>query len=87
MVTKVVMPKLSLTMKTGTVGKWYKKEGEAVEKNEPIVEVFSEKATYDLEAPATGILRKIITQEGEETPVDAVLAIITGSDEPFSDTD
>lgn len=43
MVTKVVMPRLSLTMREGTVGKWYKKEGDNVEKGEPIVEVVSEK--------------------------------------------
>jgi pyruvate dehydrogenase E2 component (dihydrolipoamide acetyltransferase) len=87
MVTKVVMPKLSLTMKEGTVGKWYKKEGDAVEKNEPIVEVVSEKATYDLEAPASGILRKILVQEGVDVPVDQILAVITGPDEQFSEAE
>jgi pyruvate dehydrogenase E2 component (dihydrolipoamide acetyltransferase) len=83
MVTKVVMPKLSLTMKEGSVGKWYKKEGDAVEKGEPIVEVTSEKATYDLEAPASGILRKIVVEEGVDASVDAVLAFITAPDEAF----
>jgi len=87
MVTKVVMPRLSLTMKEGTVGIWYKKEGDIVEKGEPLVEVFSEKATYDLEAPASGILRKILVQEGIDIPVNAVLAIITAPDEPFSEAE
>jgi len=87
MVTKVVMPKLSLTMKEGTVGKWYKKEGDTVQKNEPIVEVVSEKATYDLEAPASGILRKIMVEEGVDVPVNQVLAIITSPDETLSETD
>jgi pyruvate dehydrogenase E2 component (dihydrolipoamide acetyltransferase) len=87
MVTKVVMPKLSLTMKTGSVGKWYKREGEAVEKGEPIVEIISEKATYDLEAPASGILRKILVKEGEEAPIDAVIAIITAPDEQIPTED
>jgi pyruvate dehydrogenase E2 component (dihydrolipoamide acetyltransferase) len=82
MPTKVVMPKLSLT-----VGKWYKKQGEAVEKDEPIVEVISEKATYDLEAPASGILRKILIEEGVDAPVNATLAIITAPDEPFSEAE
>ena len=84
MVTKVVMPRLSLTMKEGTVGKWYKKEGETVEKDEPIVEVVSEKATYDLEAPASGVLRKILKTEGVDVPVDAVLAFIAAPDETIS---
>ena len=87
MATKVVMPRLSLTMKEGTVGKWYKKEGEKVEKNEPIVEILSEKATYDLEATASGILRKIMLLEGVTAPVDEVLAVITDPDEAFSEND
>jgi len=85
MVTKVVMPKLSLTMKEGTIGRWYKKEGETVEKGEPIVEIISEKATYDLESPASGILQKILVEEGVDVPVNAVLAIITAQDETFSE--
>ena len=85
MVTRIVMPKLSLTMKEGTVGKWYKKEGEAVEKGEPIVEVISEKATYDLEAPTSGILGKILVKEGVDASVNAVLAVITSPDEAFSE--
>ncbi|MGQ9726487.1 MAG: dihydrolipoamide acetyltransferase family protein [Candidatus Bathycorpusculaceae bacterium] len=87
MVSKVVMPKLSLTMKEGTIGKWYKREGETVEKGEPIVEVISEKATYDLEAPASGILRKIFVEEGVDAPVNAVVAVITAPNEPFSETE
>jgi pyruvate dehydrogenase E2 component (dihydrolipoamide acetyltransferase) len=87
MVTKVVMPRLSLTMKEGTVGRWYKKEGDVVEKGEPLVEVFSEKATYDLEAPASGILRKILVQEGVDTAVNAPLAVITAPDEAFSEAE
>ena len=81
------MPKLSLTMATGTVGKWYKKEGDAVQKDEPVVEIMSEKATYDLEAPASGILRKILVEEGRDVPVNDVLAVITAPDEPFSEAD
>ena len=87
MATKIVMPKLSLTMKEGTVGRWYKKEGDNVEKGEPVVEVVSEKATYDLEAPASGVLRKIVVEEGVDAPVDAVLAVITAPDEAFSETE
>jgi pyruvate dehydrogenase E2 component (dihydrolipoamide acetyltransferase) len=87
MATNVVMPKLSLTMKTGTVGKWYKKEGDSVEKGEPLVEVFSEKATYDLEAPASGILRKIIAEEGVDVPVNATLGIISSADETVPKTE
>jgi pyruvate dehydrogenase E2 component (dihydrolipoamide acetyltransferase) len=68
-------------MKEGTVGKWYKKEGEAVEKGEPIAEIVSEKATYDLEASSSGIIRKILVEQGVDAPVNAVLAVIGTRDE------
>ena len=72
-------------MKEGTVGKWYKKEGDAVEKDEPIVEVISEKATYDLEAPASGVLRKVLVDAGANAPVDGVLAVIVAEGEEYSE--
>ena len=53
-----------MTMKESTVGKWYTKEGESVEKGEPIVEVVSEKATYHLKASSSGIERKVLVQAG-----------------------
>jgi pyruvate dehydrogenase E2 component (dihydrolipoamide acetyltransferase) len=84
--TNVVMPRLSVTMKEGTVGKWYKNEGELIEKGEPIAEIMSEKATYDLESPATGIVRKIYIEAGVDAPVNAVLAVITAPDEPMPQT-
>ena len=87
MATRVVMPKLSLTMKEGMVGKWYKKEGDTLEKNEPIVEIVSEKATYDLEAPASGVLRKILVEQGSNALVDQTLAVITNPDEALSDAE
>lgn len=87
MATKIVMPRLSLTMKTGTVGKWYKKEGETVQKGEPLVEIISEKATYDLEAPSSGVLRKVLAQEGLDIQVNAALGVITAPDEQFTEAD
>lgn len=85
MATDVLMPRLSVAMKEGNVGKWYKKEGDAVEKGEPIVEVVSDKATYDLEAPASGVLRKILIEAGVDVPVNTVLAVITAPDERISE--
>jgi pyruvate dehydrogenase E2 component (dihydrolipoamide acetyltransferase) len=84
MVTKVVMPRLSLTMKTGTVVQWFKKENETVQKGEPLVEVLSEKVTYDVEAPASGVLRKILAEEGSDVPVDRAIGLIGAADEPIS---
>jgi len=83
MVTTVVMPRLSLTMKRGTVIQWFKKENETVEKGEPLVEVLSEKITYDVEAPASGVLRRILAEEGMDVPVDWAIGLIGSVDEPI----
>jgi pyruvate dehydrogenase E2 component (dihydrolipoamide acetyltransferase) len=72
-------------MKEGTVVEWFKKEGDTVKKGEPLVEVLSEKATYDVEAPASGVLRKILAEEGADVPVAGTLGIITAPDEEFSE--
>ena len=85
MVTKVVMPKLSLTMKEGTVVQWFKAEGDTVQKGEPLVEVLSEKVTYDVEAPASGVLRKILASEAANVPIDEALGIIATPDESITE--
>lgn len=72
-------------MKEGTVAKWFKKEGEIVSKGEPLVEVLTEKVTYDVEATESGVLRKILVSEGVDVPVSAVLAVITAPDEQFTE--
>jgi pyruvate dehydrogenase E2 component (dihydrolipoamide acetyltransferase) len=85
LVTKVLMPRLSLTMKEGTVVQWFKKEGETINKGEPLVEVLTEKVTYDIEAPESGVLRKILALEGVEVPVAEVLGVITAPDEQLTE--
>ncbi|MDH5447411.1 MAG: 2-oxo acid dehydrogenase subunit E2 [Candidatus Bathyarchaeota archaeon] len=87
MVTKILMPRLSLTMKTGSVIQWFKKEGETVEKGEPVVEVLSEKVTYDVEASTAGVLRKILAEEGVDMPVGATLALIAAPDEELPEVE
>jgi len=87
LVTKVVMPRLSLTMREGTVVQWFKKEGETVLKGEPLVEVLSEKVTYDVEAPESGTLRKILAGEGSNVPIDQIIGIIAALDEPLTEAE
>jgi pyruvate dehydrogenase E2 component (dihydrolipoamide acetyltransferase) len=74
--TQVIMTKLGLTMKEGTVVNWLKKEGERVEKGEPLLEVETEKISSELEAPASGVLLKITAQKGATVPVSGLLGII-----------
>lgn len=73
---EIKMPKLGLTMTTGTVVKWLKKEGDAVKKGEEIVDITTEKITNTIEAPGDGVLLKIIAPEGAELPIGGLLGII-----------
>lgn len=87
----IIMPKLGMTMKEGTVEEWFKSEGDTVEEGESIVTISSEKLTNDVEAPTSGTLLKIKVQAGEDAKVKAVLGIIgeegedVGSDDDDSE--
>jgi pyruvate dehydrogenase E2 component (dihydrolipoamide acetyltransferase) len=75
------MPLLSPSMTEGTLVHWLKKEGDAVKSGEVIAEVETDKATMDLEAFDSGILRKIIVPEGAKVAVNARIAVIGAKDE------
>lgn len=81
METKVIMPKLGLTMKEGTIEKWLKEEGSNVTKGEPLFEVATDKLTNEVEAKQSGILKSILVKAGETVPCQEVLAIILSTDE------
>lgn len=84
MAKAIVMPKLGLTMTEGTVSKWLKKEGEAVQEGEPLFEVETDKLTNTIEASASGLLRKILVAEGVTVPVLDKVAVIAGAEEDIS---
>ncbi len=73
---EVIMPKLGLTMETGVIEKWHKKEGDKVQSGEVLFEVMTDKVSLEVEAYHTGYLRKILKNEGEEVPVTQVIAYI-----------
>ena len=79
------MPKWGLAMKTGQVVAWLKHPGDAVQQGEPLAEIESEKATNEVEAPVTGILRWLEVPEGQDAPVGAALAVIVVPGEELSD--
>jgi pyruvate dehydrogenase E2 component (dihydrolipoamide acetyltransferase) len=78
------MPKLSPTMEEGQLSRWLKKEGEKVSIGEPIAEVDTDKATMEAQALTSGVLRKILVQEGSTVPLGAIIAIIGEPDEDIS---
>jgi len=77
MATEVLLPQWGMGMTEGKIAKWLKAEGDAVQEGEPIVEVETAKAVQELEAPASGILSRIIVPEEATVPVRELLAIIT----------
>ncbi len=72
----VKMPRLSDTMEEGTVAAWLKKVGDTVEEGDILAEIETDKATMEFESFYSGVLLYIGIQEGESSPVDAVLAVI-----------
>lgn len=87
MPTIVTMPKWGLTMTSGTVTGWSRQEGDPVTEGVPLFSVETEKAVDDVEAPATGTLRKIVAATGSEVPVMGAVAVITAPGEELSDDD
>ncbi|MDJ0668174.1 MAG: dihydrolipoamide acetyltransferase family protein, partial [Desulfobacterales bacterium] len=81
MSVNVTMPKMGMTMKEGKVSKWYKKEGDSVEKGEDLVEVETEKITNKIESPGSGLVFQIVVPVGESVPVGTILAVIAQAGE------
>jgi len=67
---QVVMPRLGLTMREGKILEWYKKDGDPVKKGEPLFSIENEKASLDIESPASGILQI-------QVPVDVTVPILS----------
>ncbi len=71
--TAVLVPQLSLSMEEAKVSRWLVEDGDAVAAGQLVVEVETDKATVEVEAPAAGLVR-IVAREGAVVPVDGVLA-------------
>ena len=76
MATNVILPALGIAQDTGKIIQWYKAEGESVTEGEPLVEIETDKAAVDLDAPASGILAQVSAVAGDEVPVARVIAVI-----------
>jgi pyruvate dehydrogenase E2 component (dihydrolipoamide acetyltransferase) len=76
MATNVIMPALGVAQQTGTLLKWLKAEGQVVTKGEPLMEIETDKATVEIEAPASGILANVTARAGDEIPVGQNIAAI-----------
>lgn len=76
MPTNVIMPQLGESVVEGTVSKWLKQEGDAVQEYEPILEVSTDKVDTEVPAPASGVLLKILVPAGETVERGTLLAMI-----------
>lgn len=76
MATEVIMPALGVAQEKGILIRWLKAEGEAVTKGEPLMEVETDKATVEIEAPASGILANVTASPGDEVPVGNRIAVL-----------
>lgn len=75
-ITAITMPKWGLTMEEGTVATWAVKPGDAVSKDQEIVDIETTKIANAYESPVDGILRRVVVQEGEVVPVGALIAVV-----------
>ncbi len=81
MAFSVVMPALEMAQETGKLIAWRKKEGDLVSKGEPLLEIETDKAVVEVEAPADGVLAGIKASEGAEIPVGQTIAWIVAPGE------
>jgi pyruvate dehydrogenase E2 component (dihydrolipoyllysine-residue acetyltransferase) len=74
--TNVIMPALGVAQQTGTLLKWLKAEGQSVSKGEPLMEIETDKATVEIEAPTSGILTQVVAKPGDDVPVGQTIALL-----------
>ncbi len=74
--TEVVMPQMGVSVSEGTITKWLKQPGEQVARDEPLLEISTDKVDTEVPSPAEGTLQQIVVQEGETVEVGTVLAYI-----------
>jgi pyruvate dehydrogenase E2 component (dihydrolipoamide acetyltransferase) len=81
MATDVVMPQMGESIAEGTIVRWIKKAGEKVERDEPLLEISTDKVDAEIPAPASGTLTEILAQEGQTVGVNSVIARIAADGE------
>src|SRR5258708_19630862 len=74
MATDMILPVLGMAQDTGKIVQWLKREGQPVKKGEPVVEVETDKATVELEAPADGVLANVTATEDHKLPAAPFIA-------------
>ena len=76
MATEIRVPTLGESVSEATIGKWFKKVGDAVKADEPLLELETDKVTLEVNAPASGVLSEIVAKDGDTVGVGALLGNI-----------
>ena len=76
MTVELRVPEVGESITEVQIGSWFKKEGEPIERDEPLVEIESDKATLELPAPVSGTLSKVLKKKGEMARVGDLIAEI-----------
>jgi len=77
MASEIRVPTLGETVSEATIGKWFKKPGDAVKKDEPVLKLETDKVSLEVNAPVDGVLAELVVKEGETVGVGALLGTIT----------
>ncbi len=85
MAQHVCMPRLSQDMTQGRIVEWLKREGDPVKEGEPLVSIETDKAEVELQAPRSGILRRVLLGPGQDADVGTPLAILAEAEENIED--
>lgn len=85
MPVEVILPKVDMDMATGKISRWYVEEGAVVKKGDVLFEIETDKATMEIDAPASGTLRQITGKEGVDIPVGSPVAWLYEEGEALQD--
>ncbi len=78
--TDLVMPRMGATMTEGVIVRWLKQPGQAVLRDEPVLEIETDKSTVELTAPAAGVLGPWLAEVGQTVPIGRALVVIRPAD-------
>ena len=79
MAVEVIMPQMGESIFEGTITKWLKKPGDAIDRDEPLFEISTDKVDAEIPSPAAGVLKEIRVEEGKTVPIQTVVALIEAS--------
>ncbi len=85
MAETITMPKLGFDMAEGTLVRWVRNEGENITKGDVLAEIETDKATVEVESSASGVVRKLLVDQGAIVPIGAAIAIIGSADEKIDE--